>query len=342
VTAPAQAAPPYLPRDALEPWCAVGATGALRVLDPPGGAIYLDQGRITYAESPPACGLDRLLTASGRLSTEAWRTAAATGRPTRQIGDVLVQRGLLTQFELETAILSALYGAAHFLFEAASEVRFEVGVQHAIGSVVALDLATVATELQRRAWALRDAWPDSTMDDHAVVPARRLPGHHVTLTALQWEIVANADRRRTPVELARSLGRDTYATLLETRRLARNGLVEPGRPGTVVASVRVGRGGRDAPDDTDRDSAEGTDRNSSVHPVDPAGLGDAADGTGVPDGETEVEPGPLPRRESSDAVPPPVRRTPTEPPPAPEWFGSYEECPDDVLVRIRDALVALR
>ena len=36
-------------RGALEPWCAIGATGALRVEDPPGGAIYIVDGRLSYA-----------------------------------------------------------------------------------------------------------------------------------------------------------------------------------------------------------------------------------------------------------------------------------------------------
>ena len=218
-------------RDALEPWCAVGATGALRVLDPPGGTVYLIRGRISYAEFAPACGVDRLLTASGRVSAEGWRAALAAGRGARRVGDALVEQGLVSPSELEVAVLSAIHGAAHFLFPLDTDVRFELGAEHVLGPVVGLDLTTVCDEVDRRRRMLADAWPDARMDSHAVVPARRLAGHHVALTGLQWEIVANADRRRTPVDLARSLGRDTFATLLEARRLARAGLVEPGRPG---------------------------------------------------------------------------------------------------------------
>jgi hypothetical protein len=39
-------------RDVLEPWCAAGATGALRVTGPPGGAIFLTGGRLTNALTP--------------------------------------------------------------------------------------------------------------------------------------------------------------------------------------------------------------------------------------------------------------------------------------------------
>ena len=225
-------APPPV-RDRLEAWCATGATGALRLLDQPGGAVYLVDGRISYAECPTACGTDRLLTASGRLSGDAWRAALAAGRPTRRVGAALLEAGLLAPAELEALVLAGLYGAAYFLFDEPAPVHFEVGTRHVLGPIVALELRTVQAELDRRRRLLREAWPDESIDTAVVVPARRLPGHQVALTALQWEIVANADRRRTAVDLARALGRDTFAMLLAARRLARVGLVEPGRPGTL-------------------------------------------------------------------------------------------------------------
>src|SRR5262245_48875940 len=118
------ASPPRL-RDALEPWCAAGVSGALRVLDAPGGAVYLVDGQVEYAECPVVSGVDRLLTASGRLPAEAWRAALAAGRTQHRVGDELLAAGLLTRLELETVAVLALYDAAHFLFDTAVEVRFE-------------------------------------------------------------------------------------------------------------------------------------------------------------------------------------------------------------------------
>ncbi|HKT01616.1 MAG TPA: DUF4388 domain-containing protein, partial [Rugosimonospora sp.] len=213
----------------------MGATGALRVLDPPGGTLYLSQGRIVYAECPTACGADRLLTASGQVGADAWRAARTLARAGRSLAEVLLEQGLLAPVELESAVLCALHSAAYFLLHAEAAVHveavhFEVDVRHAFGSVVEVELRTACDEADRRRDALAEAWPDSTMDISAVLPVRRLPGHLVALTGLQWEVVANADRRRTPVDLARVLGRDTFAMLLEVRRMARAGLVEPGRP----------------------------------------------------------------------------------------------------------------
>ena len=226
-------------RDALEPWCAAELSGALRVIDAPGGSVYLVDGRIEYAECPVVSGVDRLLTASGRLPAEAWRAALAAGRTRWRVGDELVAAGLISRLELETVVLLALYDAAHFLFDAAVDVRFEPGVRHPLGVECRLDLADVGREVDRRKRSLVDAWPDASIDTAAVVPVRRLPDQFVALTALQWEVVANADRRRSPIDLARLLGRDTYTVMLEVRRMARAGLVEPGRPGGSAAAESV-------------------------------------------------------------------------------------------------------
>jgi hypothetical protein len=214
-------------RDALEPWCASGATGALRALGPPGGSIYLTEGRITYAECPLACGVNRLLTRSGRMPAEAWRATLAAGRANGRVDTEITRRGRLPAVEIEALYLAATYGAIGFLFDAGTEVRFEMGGQHPMGPVLSLHFLEACAEIERRRAALHDAWPDELVDTSPVTPIRRLDGHLVTLSALQWEIVLNAGRRRTPVDLARILGRDTYATLLAVRRLVRGGLAAP-------------------------------------------------------------------------------------------------------------------
>src|SRR5688572_257033 len=125
--------PAPLLRDALEPWCASGLTGALRLLESPGGSVYILDGRIAYAECPAASGLERLLTASGRLPGEAWRAAVSAGRSQHRIGAELVQSGLISQAEIEAVGVLALYDAAFFLFDLAAPVRFEPGARQQVG-----------------------------------------------------------------------------------------------------------------------------------------------------------------------------------------------------------------
>jgi hypothetical protein len=209
--------PPLL-RESLEPWCAAGVTGALRVLDPPGGVVYVVDGRIAYAETPVASGVERLLTASGRLPADAWRAAVTAGRAQHRIGPELVDAGLVTQTELEALGVIALYDAAFFLFDLVVSAHFEHRARHPVGHLRTLDLRSVCQEVDRRKRLLADAWPDAAIDTAAVLPQRRLRSQCVALTALQWEVVANADRRRSPIDLARLLGRDTFTVMLEVRR----------------------------------------------------------------------------------------------------------------------------
>jgi hypothetical protein len=98
------------------------------VLDAPGGAVYLVDGRIGYAECPAVPGVGRLL-------------------------------GLLTRAELETLALLALYDAAYVLFDAAVQVYFEPGVAHPLGTGRALELREVCREIDRRKRVPVDGWP---------------------------------------------------------------------------------------------------------------------------------------------------------------------------------------
>lgn len=221
----------------LEPWCAIGATGALRLAGPVQGAIFLEGGLLAYAESPHAIGVDRLLTSSGRLPPEVWRAAVAAGRSGRRVGEVLLDQGVLSRAELELITRSALFDAALYLFDVCGEAHFEPGARPLIGVGCLVEFHDAGQELDRRRRRLAEIWPDDMIDTAAVVPARRLGGHHVALNAVQWEIVANADRRRTCADLARLLGRETYVVRLEARRLARAGLVVAPVASAVSASA---------------------------------------------------------------------------------------------------------
>jgi len=235
--------------DGLDPWSMTGTTGALMLADGSGGAVYLDRGRLTYAEAGDVCGMNRLLTASGRMTAETLRGALATSADPAGIPAALARTGRISAVEVEALCLGALYAALLALATRRVPTRFDLGARHEWGVVVSVDLAAARTELDRRRNALDEAWPDPAVDTAIVTPVRRIDGHQVALTALQWEIVVNSGRRRTPADLARLLGRDTYATRLHVRRLVRAGLVAapvPENLGTVVPET-PGTGSLDAP-----------------------------------------------------------------------------------------------
>ncbi|WP_433376569.1 DUF4388 domain-containing protein [Actinoplanes sp. CA-142083] len=219
-------------------------TGVLVVGGHPGGAVYVLEGRVIYAESPAAPGVGELLTASGRLAGRTWQNALDQGTSTARVGRLLVEHGHLTQGELELCVLGATYDAAYFaLSPANAPVEFLGGATHWLGPVVHIDPAAVTREVRRRVKLLDDIFPDPRVDTAIVTPVPRPPRERVTLTAPQWELLVHADGQRTPSDLAQLLGRAGYATVQELRRLAALGLLElpEVRPADVPEFVRLPR-----------------------------------------------------------------------------------------------------
>ncbi|WP_229072185.1 DUF4388 domain-containing protein [Actinoplanes sp. DH11] len=202
-------------------------TGALVVSGQPGGAVYVFEGRIIYAESPAAPGVGELLTSSGRLAGRTWQSALDLGTSTARVGRILVEQGHLTQGELELCVLGATYDAAYFvLSQPAATVDFLPGATHWLGAVVHIDAAAVGREVRRRVALLDDIFPNPRIDTAPVIPVTRAPRERISLTARQWELLVHADGQRTPGDLALLLGRAGYATIQELRRLAALGMIE--------------------------------------------------------------------------------------------------------------------
>ncbi|WP_067173276.1 MarR family transcriptional regulator [Microtetraspora niveoalba] len=211
------------------------ATGSLRIGR--AGTIFLTRGRVSYAECTGTPGVEELLTASGRISAGAVRKArqAAVARTEPPSGgDTLVGDGVLTRGELEFCVLGATLDASFFLLEpalapapgaAVPRSRFRDGERHWLGTHWFFDVPGLFQECRRRKARLDRAWPSSELDTQPVIPVRRIPGRHVVLTALQWEVLLGADTTATPAELARRLGRPAYSTLLAVRELGAAGLL---------------------------------------------------------------------------------------------------------------------
>ncbi|GAA1624842.1 DUF4388 domain-containing protein [Actinoplanes couchii] len=202
-------------------------TGALVVAGNPGGAVYLVEGRVMYAESPAAPGVGELLTSSGRLAGRTWQQALDIGGTTARVGRLLVEQGHLTQGELELCVLGSTYDAAYFvLSDRSAPAEFRAGATHWLGQVVHIDAAAVDHEVGRRIQLLDDIFPNPRIDVAPVIPVSRPPRERITVTAPQWELLVQADGQRTPADLAQLLGRAGYAIIQELRRMAAAGLIE--------------------------------------------------------------------------------------------------------------------
>ncbi|MER5928806.1 transcriptional regulator [Streptomyces sp. NPDC002054] len=189
------------------------------------GTLFLEDGRIVHAESPATPGLDVLLTSGGGLTPERWREAVDRAGARRQVARFLVDSGGLAGGELEICHIAAMYDAAFFALSPGSgPSRFRRGATHWIGSVHSVPAAAVERETRRRRELLDAVWPYPALDTAPVVPRPAAPGQ--TVTCRQRALLRHTDGIRTPAELAWTLGRPAFHTLLDVRRLAAAGLVE--------------------------------------------------------------------------------------------------------------------
>ncbi|MEV6037548.1 hypothetical protein AB0L65_40800 [Nonomuraea sp. NPDC052116] len=204
------------------------STGALRLGR--NGTIFLHDGRVTYMECAQTPGVERLLTARGRMTEAALRGLQADGGCAR-----LLEEGPLTPGELQFAVLGAVLDAAFFLLPiSGTRPKFRPGERHWLGGQWFFEVAGLVRECARRRAHLADVWPSAEVDTLPVRPVPWLPGHGVTLTRVQWEVIVGADHKATPLELAKQLGRSGYAVLLAVRRLAAAGLLTPPDPGRTA------------------------------------------------------------------------------------------------------------
>ena len=313
-------------------------TGALVVGGHPGGAVYVLEGRVIYAESPAAPGVGELLTASGRLAGRTWQNALDQGTSTARVGRLLVDHGHLTQGELELCVLGATYDAGYFaLAPADAPVEFLVGATHWLGPVVHIDPAAINREVRRRTRLLDDIFPDSRIDTSVVTPISRPPRERITLTAAQWELLVHADGQRTPADLAFLLGKAGYATIQELRRLAAAGLLD-------LPDVR----GESAPEFVRLHHARGTAVDVRRPPIRPDDSPTVPVITGVRPAAPDPPPSALTETTSANGTvyrPRLARRRPGAKLPK-EIAGETPPAPagtDEVLLkRIRTALRALR
>ncbi|MFH8570631.1 hypothetical protein [Streptomyces sp. NPDC017993] len=217
---------PRLPPSAgpLDQLAAERATGALRG---PSGCFYLVDGAVTCVESATAPGLDARLAAAGKVPPERWQDARDTAGAQHTGARYLVDAGLLTQGELEICHLGALLDAAFFALPllVADDVFFTPGAGHWLGVVRRVGAATLQRATARRRALLGRLAPWAAVDTSPVVPLH--PARPATMrpTSSQRRLLAHADGRRTPHELALALGRSAFVTLLDIRRLAAAGLV---------------------------------------------------------------------------------------------------------------------
>ncbi|MEV4111057.1 hypothetical protein [Nonomuraea sp. NPDC049695] len=231
------------------------STGALRLGR--NGTIFLSDGRVTYMEYAQTPNAERLLTARGRMTEAVLRGFRADGGCER-----LLAEGAVTPGELQYAVLAVVLDAAFFLLPiSGTRPKFRPGEQHWLGGQWFFDVPELVRECERRRAHLAEIWPYADVDALPVRPVAWLPGHGVTLSRVQWEVIIGADHKSTPLELANQIGRSGYSVLLAVRRLAAAGLLDPPEADHAAPAVK-----RPEPTGTDEEPRAGQLPRRARHP----------------------------------------------------------------------------
>ncbi|MFI6039543.1 transcriptional regulator [Streptomyces sp. NPDC051315] len=210
----------------------LAAERATGVLERECGALYLAEGRVVHAESPLAPGLDVLLSAHGTLDAAAWWEAVERADEEHGAARLLLDSGRIGRGALEVCHLGALYDAAYFaLAPSSTPGRFRYGTGHWFGALRPVPVDALERETLRRRELLHRLWPDPLPDSAPLLRAEPVaaPG----LSARQRAVLTLVDGVRTASDIARALGRQAFATLVDVRRLAAAGLLTPRFPPPV-------------------------------------------------------------------------------------------------------------
>ncbi|MEU9344519.1 hypothetical protein AB0D74_25310 [Streptomyces sp. NPDC048278] len=217
-------------------------TCAVLVSGTPGGVIHVRDGMVTGMETPGAPGVEVLLLKSRRITEDDWTAVRATGTDPARLALELVAQGLLGAAELEITGRAALFDAA-FALALTTPDGWEVTEPRPLldtGAAVPPDrLVTENTRRMRLLSNERGATARFARDRPEPAPAARDPRQTALLSPRHQALLTVADGRRTPRDIAFTLGRGLFAVMLDLRDLLSLGLLQSpsalpaGRPSTA-------------------------------------------------------------------------------------------------------------
>lgn len=215
--------------DEVSAWALRGATGVIAVGGDPGGGgtVYLEDGCVTFAESPAAPDIATRLIGSRRLSGEQWRRLSGEAHPGRPAGALLVERGYITADDLHavarSAVLDALLALTRPLAPgpiSTATIGFTPRRRHPGGFMVRLDAETVQEEVEHA---------NGRLARLGVPPGARprlcdLNRRCALVNSGQWIVACTIDGVATVRELAWRHGFALHETIERVGELAGSGL----------------------------------------------------------------------------------------------------------------------
>lgn len=210
-------------------------SGRLQVEGSPGGLVYMRDGLVIAATTPASPGPESLLIRSGRVSESAWNAAFTAGAPAGRVGPELVARDSVGVAGLEAVCLLAVFDAlfAMALFGGTSGTMEPLGPDDLLPPLPVLP--GIAIERLDRETARRleiaSGWEDAGVTPHCrPLATRPAAAPVIQADALRQSVLAKATGRRTPRDIAFSLGQGLFVVMQEIAHMAQEGWLDPSPP----------------------------------------------------------------------------------------------------------------
>ena len=201
-----------------------GFTGAAFVEGSPGGTVHLRDGLVCAVQTPAAPGADVLLLKSRRIAEPDWEAACADGGHGGHgdLGAALRGLGLIGAAELSVLTTAVLFdGAFALALHRPEGWRVEEGVpEPRLFDVPGIEPERLTATTSRRLALLTELWgPPGELARTVVRPSSRAGAAIARLSPRHRDILLCADGRRTPRDIAFTLGRGVFPVMVDLARM---------------------------------------------------------------------------------------------------------------------------
>jgi hypothetical protein len=216
-------------------------SGAAVVEGSPGGTIHLRDGLVCAVSTPAAPGADVLLLKSRRIAEPEWTAAvAAADNGHGDVGEALRALGMISAAELSVLTTAVLYDGAFALsLHRPDGWRVEPGAPApGLADASGVEPERLTGTTGRRLSLLTELWgPPGELARTVVRPSSRAGAAIARLLPRHRDILLCADGRRTPRDIAFTVGRGVYPVMIDLARMNAQQLLAQDAPDASAAPV---------------------------------------------------------------------------------------------------------
>ena len=203
--------------------------GILQITGELAGVICFEAGQIYLATSNSGPSLRQLVVGSGVADDDAWQRAVAATAEGRTLVDSLVDESGVDEARLQSVLYEhTVTTVFELLVPSDDEFTFVAEGTHQVGARFRFSVDAVLRDAGERLESFRHiaaALPSTSM---VLRMTPTLPENRgdITLTPMQWQVLAAVDGKRTIAEVIAMTGRSAFAVFPALHHLLETGALE--------------------------------------------------------------------------------------------------------------------